>query len=180
METTTDSTPHLAWRRRSVRTLVAVAAAATLAVAGCGGDGDDTSAAGSGDGDGGGGDMTVDIVDPADGAAVGTTFDLEVDTSVPIGDPDTGRHHVHLYYDGNTAEGEYDIVYEPQVTVDRLDPGEHTIEAVIANADHSLTDARTEITVAVGDAPAAGAGTTDDTGEDTTETTEDSGGGYGY
>ena len=73
-----------------------------------------------------------------------------------IGEPDTGLHHVHLYYDGNTADGEYDLVYEPRFTVDRLDPGEHTIEAVIANADHSLTDARTEITVTVGDAAGGG------------------------
>jgi len=98
-----------------------------------------------------------------------------VDTSVDIGEPDTGLHHVHLYYDGNTAEGEYDLVYEPRFTVDRLDPGEHTIEAVIANADHSLTDARTEISVMVGDAAGGGPATTSDA---TTDTTADSG--YGY
>ena len=87
---------------------------------------------------------------------MGAEFDVEVDTSVDIGEPDTGLHHVHLYYDGNTADGEYDLVYEPEFTVDRLDPGEHTIEAVIANADHSLTDARTEVTVTVGDAAGGG------------------------
>jgi hypothetical protein len=171
---TTDSSDPRARPRRILRTGLAVAAAAILLAAGCGDDDDDTTAAGSGSG-GGGGEMTVDIAAPADGAEVGAEFDLEVETSVDIGEPDTGLHHVHLYYDGSTAEGEYDLVYEPRFTVDRLDPGEHTIEAVIANADHSLTDARTEITVMVGDAAGGGPATTSDA---TTDTTADSG--YGY
>jgi hypothetical protein len=172
MDTTkTDSNRGRARPRRILRTGRAVAAATILLAAGCGDD-DDTTAAGSGGGGGGGGgDMTVDIVEPGDGAEVGAEFDVEVDTSVDIGEPDTGLHHVHLYYDGNTADGGYDLVYEPRFTVDRLDPGEHTIEAVIANADHSLTDARTEITVTVGDAAGGGSGTT-------TDATTDSG--YGY
>jgi hypothetical protein len=174
METTrTDSSAPRARPRRILRSGLAVAAAAILLAAGCGDDDDDTTAAGTGSG-GGGGDMTVDIVEPADSAEVGAEFDVDVDTSVDIGEPDTGLHHVHLYYDGNTAEGEYDIVYSTPFTVDRLDPGEHTIEAVIANADHSLTDARTEITVTVGDAAGGGQTTTTDATTDTTDS------GYGY
>ena len=148
METTIDSQTRRRWR--IVRSGVAVAAAAVLIAAGCGDDDDDTSAAGSA-GEGSGGEMTIDITEPAEGAEVGSEFEVGVDTSVDIGEPDTGLHHVHLYYDGNTAEGEYDLVYEPQFTVDRLEPGEHTIEAVIANADHSLTDARTQVSVTVGE-----------------------------
>ena len=156
----------------SRRRLAPVALLATLALTAlaCGDDDTATTAAGSGSGD-----MTISIADPAEDTQVGGSFDVTVDSSVPLGEPDTGRHHVHLYYDGNTAEGEYDLVYEPRFTVDRLDPGEHTIEAVIANADHSLTDARTEITVTVGDAAGGGPATTSDA---TTDTTADSG--YGY
>jgi len=168
----TDSSGPRARPRRILRTGLAVAAATILLAAGCGDDDDDTTAAGSGSG-GGGGEMTVDIAAPADGAEVGAEFDLEVDTSVEIGEPDTGLHHVHLYYDGNESDGEYDIVYsvdEPW-TVDRdLSPGEHTIEAVIANADHSLTDASDEVTVMVGEG-AGGGGTT---------TTASDGGPYDY
>jgi hypothetical protein len=119
--------------------------------------------------------MTISIADPTDGAEVGRSFDLTVESSVPLGEPDTGRHHVHLYYDGNTAEGDYDIVYGTTATVDRLDAGEHTIEAVIANPDHSTTDARDEITVTVGDE----AGTSGNGGA-TTTTAGDSVGDYGY
>ena len=98
---------------------------------------------------------------------------MEVDPSVDIGEPDAGLHHVHLYYDGNQSDGEYDIVYKRGRAVDRdrdLGPGEHTIEAFIANADHSLTDASDEVTVTVGEG-AGGGGTT---------TTASDGGPYDY
>jgi hypothetical protein len=156
-------------------------AALALLAAACSGDDDDTVAgdpgAESGGSDSGGGagdgDMTISIADPTDGATVESGFKVQVDPSVDIGDPDTGLHHVHLYYDGNESDGEYDIVYsadEPW-TVDRdLSPGDHTIKAVIANADHSLTDASDEVTVMVGEG-AGGGGTT---------TTASEGGPYDY
>jgi hypothetical protein len=163
-------------RRRRRLAFVALLATLALAAMACSDD-DDTATSGGDGGGGGGGDMTVAIADPTDGAEVGRSFDLTVDSSVPLGETDTGRHHVHLYYDGNTAEGEYDIVYGTTATVDRLDPGEHTIEAVIANPDHSTTDARDEITVTVGeDAGASDGGSGDGSGGDaTTTTTEDTG-----
>jgi hypothetical protein len=168
-------------RRRRRLAFVALLATLALAAMACSDD-DDTATSGGDGGGGGGGDMTVAIADPTDGAEVGRSFDLTVDSSVPLGETDTGRHHVHLYYDGNTAEGEYDIVYGTTATVDRLDPGEHTIEAVIANPDHSTTDARDEITVTVGeDAGASDGGSGDGSGGDaTTTTTEDTGDDPGY
>ena len=168
-----DSTVRRPRRRRRAGLALAIVAASGLLGAACG---DDDSAAGDGGG-GGEDEPTVDIRAPADGAGVPATFDLEVDTSLPIGEPGTGRHHVHLFYDGNTADGQYDMAFTSPFTVVRLGPGEHTIEAVIANADHTLTDARSEVTVMVGDGPAGGAGTADAT----TDTTTGGGtSGYGY
>ncbi len=149
-------------------------AALALLTAACSDDDDDTVAgdpaaetgggSDSGSGGGGDGDLTISIADPADGATVEPGFQVEIDPSVDVGEPDTGLHHVHLYYDGNQSDGEYDIVYsvdEPW-TVDRdLSPGEHTIEAVIANADHSLTDASDEVTVMVGEGAGGGTDTTE-------------------
>jgi hypothetical protein len=101
----------------------------------------------------------VAITSPADGATVGRTLDVKLDVNFPIGAPDTGRDHVHLYYDGNRAEGEYGIAYAKTFTVTGLSPGEHEIEAVVAHADHSTTDAHSQpITVTVSDS-ATGAGT---------------------
>jgi hypothetical protein len=153
------------------------AALAALALLGAAGRGDDddtvTSDAGADSGGesgsgGGGGDMTISIADPAEGATVEPDFQVEVDPSVDVGEPDTGLHHVHIYYDGKQSEGEYDIVYdvdEPWTPEQDLSPGEHTIEAVIANADHSLTDASDEISVTVGEGGGGGGGDTPDTTE---------------
>jgi hypothetical protein len=133
-----------------IRTAI-VLAAVLLVAAACGSDNSGGSS---------GGAMTISIKSPADGAQVTEPFTVEVDTSVPVGEPSTGRHHVHLYYDGATAEGEYDIVYANSAEVTRLSPGQHVIEAVIANADHSTTDARQKITVNVGAGAPAGGGET--------------------
>jgi hypothetical protein len=171
-------------RSRSASTAVTVAAVALLTAA-CGGDdGDSTTAGpaaeGAGSGDSGGSGesgegeaegLTVDITAPDDQADVGDPFELELATSVELGDPGSAPYHVHLYYDGATGNGEYDMVFATTFSVERdLGPGEHTLEAVVVNADHSPTDAKDEITVTVGaptEAPA-------DDEED------DSGYGYGY
>ncbi|HEX6419083.1 MAG TPA: hypothetical protein VFZ77_11325 [Acidimicrobiales bacterium] len=152
----------------------AVLAVAALLAAGCGDD-DDTTTAGEG---GGGGGATLSIAAPADGEQVDDGFDLEIDAGVPLGESDTGRQHVHVYYDGNTRDGEYDIVYGSSHTVEGLDAGDHTIEAVLANADHSLTEARDEITVTVGGGGGGGGGT--DTTDADTDATSGDDGGYGY
>lgn len=134
------------WRLRDLA--VPFVAVVGLVAASCGSD--------DGGGTSEGGPPTVEITSPADGAQVGESFDVDLAVNFPIGEPDTGRDHVHLYYDGNTAEGEYGIVYEDSFTVEGLDPGDHTIEAVVAHADHSLTDTRSApITVHVGEGGAA-------------------------
>jgi hypothetical protein len=164
------ATPTTSLRR--LVTVVAVPAALVLTAAACSDD-DGTVAAGS---DGGSGDLTISIAEPADGSTVEPGFAVEVDPGVEIGEPDTGRHHVHIYYDGNRSDGEYDIVYDADEpwTVERdLPPGTHTVEAFIANADHSLTEASDEITVTVGEA--ADGGGADDPGSD-----DGGSGGYGY
>jgi hypothetical protein len=125
----------------------ATAAAATLALAlfaaGCGGGSSAASAESA----------SIRITGPTDGATVARQFTLTLDPSIAIGEPSTGRHHVHLYYDGNRSsdQADYDISYDDSFTVTRLGPGRHTIDAVIANADHSLTDVDTAISVTVSD-----------------------------
>jgi hypothetical protein len=180
LRTSSPGTTAMGRRHRRHRLLILGAAAAALALltAACSDDDDDTVAAETGGdsagGGGGDGDLTISIAEPADGATVDPAFQVEVDPSVDIGEPDTGLHHVHLYYDGNQSDGEYDIVYsvdEPWTVERDLSPGEHTIEAFIANADHSLTDASAEVTVMVGEGTGGG-------GTDTTESGGDPYGGY--
>ncbi|MCI0633901.1 MAG: DUF4399 domain-containing protein [Actinobacteria bacterium] len=120
---------------------------------------------------GGNGSTTLDITTPADGTEVGSPFTLEVASSVALGDPSTGNHHVHLCFDGEDCDTEYALVYGSTFEVDDLTPGEHTIEASLRNADHSDAGVTDTITVTVG------SGTTNDAGGDSGEGTA---GGLGY
>jgi hypothetical protein len=141
-------TMYLRHQPRRLRLVAALTLALVLVLAAC--------SSGSSASEGA---LSIRITAPADGAAVGSQFMVMLDPSVQIGDPSTGRHHVHLYYDGNRSSNpaDYDIAYSPTFTVTRLSPGQHTIEAVVANADHSVTSARTQITVSVGSGATAGA-----------------------
>lgn len=108
---------------------------------------------GAGDGAdaGGGGDAaTIGFTTPSDGATVSIPFDVELDASVPLDEPETGNHHAHLYFDTSTDSAEYDIVYGTTWQVERaLSPGEHTITVALANPDHSLAGPTQEIQVVV-------------------------------
>lgn len=153
--------------RRSLPAL-ALTAILALGAAACGDDDDASTATGSGGGGGseGGGETSVEITSPADGDEVEAPFEVSLDSNVEIGETDTGLHHFHLHYDGDAED--YDIVYEDSFTVERdLGDGEHTVEAVLANADHSETDVTDEVTVTVGGSEGGGE----------TETTPDP---YGY
>lgn len=96
---------------------------------------------------------TVEIVSPADGEAVDGSFEIAVETDVDLGEPGTGLHHVHIFFDGDEAE--YEMAFADRHQVEGLSPGEHTVEVVVANADHSLTEARQAITVEIGEEAAA-------------------------
>ncbi len=119
----------------------------------------------------GSGGLSVRIVSPADVASVTEPFTVKLDASVPLGDPSTGDHHVHLCFDGKSCDSEYTIVYGDTIPVSGLSPGQHTIEASLRNADHSDAGASDTITVTVTGGATSGTGS---------ETGGDSGGGRGY
>jgi hypothetical protein len=131
-------------RPRGSRALPLLVGAVALLAAACGDRGGGTSdAAGAG-----GGEMSLAIASPADGASVTEPFTLKVASSVPLGEPDSGRHHVHIWFDGQEAD--YKINYTDSFQVEGLPAGEHVLTAALANADHSLAGPRSEITVTVG------------------------------
>lgn len=120
---------------------VGLMALAMIAVA-CGGGATATGGGGSG--------LSVRIVSPTDGESVSEPFTVRLDASVPLGDPSTGDHHVHLCFDGASCDNEYTLVYGDSIPVTGLSPGSHTIEASLRNADHSDAGAPTDsITVKV-------------------------------
>jgi hypothetical protein len=153
----TPHTVHPHFRRRSAQLGLAVTVfALALFAAACG----SSSSANSS------GPATLRITAPAEGATVGRSFEVTFETNRAIGEPSTGLNHVHLYYDGNrtTNQADYDKAYTKSFTVTRLGPGRHTVEAVIANADHSVTNVHTQITVSVSaTSPSAPSNTTPST-----------------
>jgi hypothetical protein len=107
-------------------------------------------ACGNGSGDAAGGDgLSLQISSPSDGSSVSEPFTVEVEASVPLDDPDTGEHHVHLCFDGQSCDQEYKLVYGNTFEITGLPAGEHTIEASLRNADHSAAGPTDSITVTI-------------------------------
>jgi hypothetical protein len=148
--------------RHLSRTVVVVAALGLAALTACGSD-DTTASAGSGGG------KQLAITSPANGATVKTPFMLTWQAGVPLGPPDSGKDHVHVYVDGN--ENDYTVVGGHRFTVKNLTPGEHEIEISLQHADHTPVGPESKVSVTV----AGGGG-----GESSTPSDGGDGGGYGY
>lgn len=137
------------------------------------------AACGGGANAAGGGDLWVRIASPAKDATVSEPFTVTFDASVPIGDPTTGEHHVHLCFDGASCDTQYTLAYTTSIQVDGLTPGEHTIEASLRNADHSDAGPSDTVTITVGQA-GAGSGGTPSMGGGSTSSGSDGQNGFGY
>jgi len=103
--------------------------------------------------------LRLTIAAPSDNVQVTSPFEVQLDSSVPLGPPESGQHHVHLYYDTPTPTGDYDLVYGNQAQVTALTPGTHTILASLRNANHSDAGPRALITLTVGGAAGVAAQT---------------------
>jgi hypothetical protein len=132
------------------------------------------AACGSGSGDAGsdGSAPEVTITAPADGASVGATFEVTWDTNVELGDPETGRDHVHVFVDGHSND--YTVVGGNEFTVKNLAPGRHTVDVTLQHADHSSAGAEDEVEVDVGTSGAP----TDTSSPDDGDSAGYGGGGY--
>lgn len=137
-------------------------ALALVAVAGCGDDSAGAEGGGSaGDGSAGGA-QEVTITEPADGASVEVPFTLSLNSSVELGTTESGKNHVHLYFDGDDSK--YEVIEadsmeitEDSPAVEGLEPGEHELNISLRNADHSPTGFETSIMVDVGGTGGGGA-----------------------
>ncbi len=145
---------------RPSRKLVIAFAVAALSVSACG-SGDEGVAANAN-----GGEPNVTITSPKDGAKVQVPFELTWDSTELLGEPDTGKDHVHVYVDGQSND--YTVVGGTKFEIKDLSPGEHKIEISLQHADHSPVGPKSATTVTVG-----GSGSSEDESDDT-------GGGGGY
>ena len=140
----------------------AVAVLAAGLLAGCG---DQSSSGGSSSGSD---SPSVSITSPKEGDTVGTDFMVKWDSNVSLGDPDTGKHHIHIFVDGATSD--YTVVGGSEYEVKGLSPGKHTVDVTLQNADHSPAGAEDQVDVTV-----SGSGGTSSPSDDSS-----SGGNYKY
>ncbi len=130
----------MAGRLRTMTGVIALAAA--FALAGCaadtanssGGDASASPAAGT----------TLQVIDPSSGGSVTVPFTVKLQSAVPLGEPGTGRKHVHIWFDGQ--ESAYTMGFSDQVEITKLAPGQHTMTVSLRNADHSAVSPKVEAT----------------------------------
>jgi hypothetical protein len=125
-------------RRALAGGAVAVLAAGLLA--GCG----NQSTSGSGSGSD---SPTLSITSPSEGDTVGSSFMVKWDSSASLGEPDTGKDHVHVFVDGNAND--YTVVGGDSFEVTGLSPGKHTVDVTLQHADHSSAGADDQVDVTV-------------------------------
>lgn len=128
--------------RRTVGLLAAV-----LVIGACAGD-DGTAE----NAEPGGGEAGLRIVEPGDSAAVEVPFTVRLDVDVPLGQPESGDQHVHLFFDGDMSEFEIVDADTWQVTAGSpalagVEPGETTLNVSLHNADHTPAGPVDEISV---------------------------------
>ena len=127
-------------RRAMAGGAVAVLAAGLLTACG------DTSTT-SGDSGSGSGSPTLSITSPKEGDTVGSSFMVKWDSNVALGEPDTGKDHVHIFVDGNSSD--YTVVGGDSFEVTGLSDGDHTVDVTLQNADHSPAGAEDQVDVKV-------------------------------
>lgn len=125
---------------------------AALVLAGCA---KNQAASGSG---------TLSITSPPDGASVTSPVRLVLAVKgVEIGPPSTGKMHLHIHIDGS---GKYEVLTSTTDEI-ALPAGQHTIEVVLAQPNHTETATKASVAVTVTGGPAG-------------SPSPSSGGGYGY
>jgi hypothetical protein len=87
------------------------------------------------------------ITSPADGTTVQLPINLRFTSNVPLGPPDSGMDHVHVFMDGHTSD--YTVVPTTTFQITNLSPGRHTIGVTLQHADHSPAGAKAQVTVVV-------------------------------
>jgi hypothetical protein len=114
---------------------------------------------------GGSGGPTLSITEPANGASVTVPFMVKVTSSEQLGTTESGKHHVHLYFDDN--QNDYTVVESDTAKITNAPTGRHVLHVSLRNANHSAAGAEAQVELTIGGAggqtsPSPGASTSSD------------------
>lgn len=129
---------------RFLRRLAPAAAAVLMATL--------TACSGSDSTTGDGGDLSLSIIEPVSGATVAVPFSVRLESSAPLGPTESGKHHVHIWFDDNEAK--YVIVESDVVQITEAPAGQHTMHVSLRNANHSPAGTEVTAPLTIGGAPA--------------------------
>lgn len=90
---------------------------------------------------------TVEITSPAADEVVTVPFQVTIEANVPLGSPEEGLHHVHIWF-GNDLES-YLVVEETAVEINNAPDGEHQMFVSLRNPDHTFAGFETSVPVVV-------------------------------
>ncbi|MEX1046117.1 MAG: hypothetical protein WD757_06525 [Actinomycetota bacterium] len=100
----------------------------------------------AGQGSGAGGQSQLIITSPTEGQEVSNPVHLVmVVNGAEIGPTDTGKMHIHVYYDDSS---EYEVVESTAADL-KVPAGTKQIRVVLADANHNETDVSTSVRVSV-------------------------------
>ena len=132
-----------------MRKLVPCALVGVLLLAGC-----NSQPSGPATGTGNNG-LSVSIVEPVRGALVQLPFQVKFTSSEELGTMSSGKHHVHVWFDDDTAN--YIMIESDSGKIEKAPAGSHTMHVSLRKADHSPAGAEAELMVTVaGGAPGTG------------------------
>jgi hypothetical protein len=95
-----------------------------------------------------GGDLSLSIAEPVSGANVAVPFTVKLESSVPLGPTESGKHHVHIWFDDN--ESDYLVVESDTVQITEAPAGQHTMHVSLRNANHSPAGKEVTTPLAIG------------------------------
>jgi len=98
------------------------------------------------------GPMTLSIVSPKAGQTVYLPFEVKVKANVPLGNPATGEHHIHIWFDNN--RGDYNMFGSDNAEITSASFGPHTVHVSLNNPDHTPTGIETSVEIEIVDTPA--------------------------
>jgi hypothetical protein len=90
---------------------------------------------------------TVQITSPTEGEVVSLPFEATFEASVPLGSPDAGLHHLHVWF-GNDVDA-YQVVEGNVATITLAPDGSQEMHVSLRNADHSDAGVETSMPIVI-------------------------------